>query len=105
MQQVLQREEESAVLNLKSDNISLTERLRIAEEQVSLQENALINANAEIQDQRSIIEQSQRIIDLHQENCQKWIELSEYYQLKCSQSANFLSQMVVFLQGNTSDWS
>lgn len=81
------------------------EKLKVVEEQNLLQESAIESAKAEIQDQRSIIEEDQKTIALFQESCQRWMELTEYYQLKCSQCSNALGQIVQFLQGTTPGYS
>lgn len=88
---------------MRAENLSLAEKLRASEDKASRYEEAAAQAEAEIKDQNSIIQEAQTTIYLHQQDISNWMAVAEWYQTKCFQCSNMLGQMMAFLQDTTSD--
>lgn len=89
--------------NLQAENLNLSEKLRIAEEKACRHEQALKEAEEEINNQKSILREAQMTIHLHQQDILDWMALSEWYQLRCLQCSEVLGQAMAFLQGFPSE--
>lgn len=88
---------------MRAENLSLVEKLRASEDKASRYEEAATQAEAEIKDRNSIIQEAQTTIHLHQQDISNWMAVAEWYQSKCFQCSNMLGQMMAFLQDTTSD--
>lgn len=87
------------ISKLQIDNLNLTEELKIAEEKGLRHEQAEIEADAEVQDQKRTIREAQMTIHLHQQDILNWMAVAKWYQTRCLQSSDILGQMVAFLRG------
>jgi hypothetical protein len=96
---VKRQEDLDLIAQLQAENLSLAEKLRLAEEEAHRNEQAAIEANDKINSQRSIIEESQMAIHRHEQDIMSWMSLCEWYQTKCLQCSSVLEQMIAFLQG------
>jgi hypothetical protein len=90
------------VAHMQAENLSLAEKLRVAEDKAFRYEEAATQAEAEIKDQNSIIREAQMTIHIHQQDISNWMAVAEWYQMKCFQCSNVLGQMTAFLQDTTS---
>lgn len=88
---------------MRAENLSLVEKLRASEDKASRYEEAATQAEAEIKDKNSIIQEAQTTIHLHQQDISNWMAVAEWYQTKCFQCSNVLGQMMAFLQDTTSE--
>lgn len=86
---------------LRAENLSLTEKLRLSEEKAHRKEQEAIEAEDEIRSQNSVIREAQMTIHLHQQDILNWMALCEWYQVRCLHCSNVLSQMTSFLQGTS----
>jgi hypothetical protein len=98
---VKKKEDLDLIEQLQAENLGLAEKLRLAEEKAHRNEQAAIEANDEINSQRSMIREAQMAIDRHEQDILNWMSLCEWYQAKCLQCSNVLGQMMAFLQGTT----
>lgn len=89
------------IAQLQAENLSLAEKLRLAEEKAHQNEQAAVQAKEEINSQRSIIREAQTAIHLHQQDISSLMSLCEWYQAKCLQCSTVLGQMMAFLQATT----
>ncbi|KAJ5660892.1 uncharacterized protein N7484_000264 [Penicillium longicatenatum] len=89
------------IASLQAKNLNLTERLRSAENEASYHEASARDAQKEIGNQRSIIQEATMTIDRQQQEISNWIALSEWYQTRSIQCSDALGQLMVFLQGAT----
>lgn len=88
---------------LRVENLALVEKLNIAEERASRNENAAREAQMEVGVQRSTIKEAQMTVYLYQQDILSWMALSEWYQIRCLQCSDVLGQMINFLQGTPSE--
>lgn len=92
------QEDLDLIAQLRAENLSLSEKLRVAEEETNRYEQAVTEAKDKINCQRSIIEESQIAIHRHEQDILNWMSLCEWYQTKCLQCSSMLGQMSAFLQ-------
>ncbi|KAJ5946394.1 hypothetical protein N7454_003233 [Penicillium verhagenii] len=95
------------ITKLKTENLSLTERLRSSEAKASLFEQRAKDAQSEIQTQKAIIEEAEITIEEQKKQTLSWIALSEWYQTRSIHCSDMLGQMMMYLQGTTpnlSEW-
>jgi hypothetical protein len=88
---------------MQVENLSLVEKLRLAEDKASRHEEAATQAEDKIKDQDCVIREAQMTIHLHQQDISDWMAIAEWYQTKCFQCSNVLGQMIGFLQDTTSN--
>ncbi|KAJ5235424.1 uncharacterized protein N7469_004592 [Penicillium citrinum] len=63
---------------LRAENLSLTEKLRLSEEKAHRKEQEAIEAEDEIRSQNSVIREAQMTIHLHQQDILNWMALCEW---------------------------
>lgn len=91
------------IAQLQAENRNLTDKLRSTEEKAYRGEQAVIQAEDEIESQRSTIQELQTTVQFHQQNTLNWMALCEWYEMRGLQCSNVLGHLMAFMQGNSSE--
>lgn len=91
------------ISQLKNKNSCLLEMLEnIKKDKVRL-EQVNLEAEDEVQVQKSIIREAQMTIHLHQQDIQHWMTVADCYQESCIRCSDALGQLITFAQGVKSE--
>ncbi|KAJ5649192.1 uncharacterized protein N7484_002915 [Penicillium longicatenatum] len=85
------------ISKLLAENLDLAEKLRRVQDEASRHENAALEGEEEIRDQKSVIREAQMTVHLQQQDILKWMATSEWYRARCLKvSDSFTSYFGIF---------